>query len=566
MPVNKSASVQIDAILKNKKILFAMDGVEDEKSGYQFSLYGALKTLFGNVILFNPRKYVVNVGHEQTTAHLLKVIQTESPDFFLFFPARNSTGVLTLEIIRKINQESLKTKTIAFLGDDDRDFECFSRYLILFVDYALVAQHNYMSVYEKEGFGSKVFPINVADSDLFKPCKTEKKYDLVFIGTPSYNRIEWMRYLIRNGINLRIYGYNWSDYPEFRDFYFGVVSNDELVRIINQSKINLSFSQNEVGKLHYKGRVFEVAECKAFQLVEYFDGYLNFFKDNYEIVMFKDGGDLLEKIEYYLKNEVEREKIAERAYRKIIKTYELKIELRNFFRKVIDENCSYRIMHVVRKKVVSINKELLSRSVSEITEKIINSYYVSFFDARDEIFEFKNNIQTHSLIQTGKDISCCGYYISSKSLGDYLFFRGNLLVSEDEFNQALDLTQIMVSKDYFLKNLEAFREFYSGNKVNIVKKSNTTFIDIPLYRTESLRKTADYKVIESVFKGGCLFLMTLQPLINNKKILFDTYLYKLLVVSLLNGNTFVLKHLFVSLFNRRYWNRLLGNKKNFIEL
>lgn len=564
MPENKSTYETVEKILKDRTILFAIDGVEGGRSACDVSLYGALNSIFGRVVLFNPRKYIFDLGREKTTELFLNTVELECPDFFFFFPARDSTGFLTLETIRKINHESPETKTVALFGDDDRDFDFFSRFVVIFVDYALVAQYNYLSQYDKEGSGSKVFPVHVADSDLFKPLAVEKKQDVVFIGKPNDDRITWLRFLIKNRINVKIYGYNWSDYPEFKRFYCGVAKNDELIQIINESRINLSFSRSDAGKLHYKGRVFEVAECKAFQLVEYFNGYLNFF-NNDEIVMFKDEQDLLKKIKYYLKHDDEREKIAARAYEKVVKNYDLKAELTQFFCKAVERHSSYRVVPVVKNKVVSLNKELLKKSAGEIREIVGDSNYVSFVDSDDEIFEFKNVIQIHALVQTGKNISCCGYYVSSKSLEDYLLFRCNLFVNYDDFNKALDVTQLLVSRDYFLKNIELFKDFCAGKKVSIVNKDNTAFVDIPLYRTERLKKSASYRIMSGVFKGGCLFLMKLNALINSGKF-FDSYLFKLLFGPLLAGNTFVLKHLCVSVFDRRYLNRLFGNKKNFMEL
>lgn len=554
-----------DKLLKTKTILFAIDGVEGGRSACDVSLYGAFQNIFGRVVLFNPRKYIFNLGRDKTTQLFLNTVEAEHPDFFFFFPARDSTGFLTIETVRKLNHRSPKTKTVALFGDDDRDFDSFSRFVVLFVDYALVVQYNYLPQYDKEGSGSKVFPVHVADSDLFKPLPVEKKQDVVFIGKPNSDRIKWLRFLVENGINLKIYGYNWSDYSEFKQFYCGVAKNDELIRIINEARINLSFSRSDAGVLHYKGRVFEVAECKAFQLVEYFDGYLNFFRNNDEIVMFKDEQDLLKKINYYLAHSVETEKIASNAYEKVIKNYDLKLELKRFFVKALNKSFDWRAVPVVKDKVVALNKEFLNKDISEITEKVGDSDYVSFVDSGDEIFEFKNVIQIHALVQTGKKISCCGYYVSLKGLEDYLLFRCNFFVGESGFNRMLDVTQLLVSKNYFLKNIEIFKDFCSGKKVSLVNRDNTVFVDIPLYRTEHLKKSADYKIMAGVFKGGCLFLMKLNALINSGKF-FDSYLCKLLFGPLLAGNTFVLKHLCASVFDRRYWNRLFGNKKNFMEL
>jgi len=558
--------LQTERIFANKKLLFAIEGTENEGSAWQMSLFESLKKLFDKIVLFDPRKHILNLGHKNSLIKFLSVVESEAPDFCIFVPARDSSGLINLEAITQINNVSPKTKTIALLGDDDTHFDYFSRYVMLFVDYALLAQHDYVKIYEKEGLGSKVFPITVVNNDLFKPLNLEKKYDVVFIGRPTAERIKFLRFLIKNGINLRVWGHNWRDYPEFKDFYGGASTNEELVIIINQSKINISFSRNDLGELHYKGRVFEVAACNAFQLVEYFEGYSDFFSKNQD-VFFKDEFELLRKIKYYIKKDSERKIIALQLYAAMLKKYDLLAELEVFFRNIIKDKTHFcRDLPDSQKKVVSIPKHWLNFKEDIIRSKILDADCISFYDVGDEVFEFKNLLQAQSIIKTGKDMSCCGYYISSAQFGDYLLFRSNIcLIGENAFNSVLDLTQLMVSKDYFFKNLEKFKQFYLGNRIELVNKKNSAFIDIPLFRTEQLKKSADYRSMENAFKGGCLFLITLQSLINKRQIFFSVYPYKLLFIPLLNGNFFVLKYLVKSLFDVRYWNRIFGSVSDFAE-
>ena len=51
-------------------------------------------------------------------------------------------------------------------------------------------------------------------------------------------RIKIIRFLIKNGINLKIVGGRWGS--EFKEFCLGYLSPEEAVKIINQSKIIFS--------------------------------------------------------------------------------------------------------------------------------------------------------------------------------------------------------------------------------------------------------------------------------------------------------------------------------------
>ena len=76
--------------------------------------------------------------------------------------------------------------------------------------------------------------------------------------------------------------------------------------------------------IELKGRNFEVPGCGSFILTSYAPHLENYYEIGKEVVCFDDLKDLKEKINYYLKNEEEREKIALAGYLRTINehTYE----------------------------------------------------------------------------------------------------------------------------------------------------------------------------------------------------------------------------------------------------
>ena len=166
--------------------------------------------------------------------------------------------------------------------------------------------------------------------------------------------MEKLEYLIDHGINVRIFGSGWSNYPKFKNFYGGSLSNEDLVKVINKTKINISFSLNYQRKNHMKGRVFEISGCKSFLLSQEFPNADRFFDIGKELVLFKDNEDLLKKVKYYLKNEKEREQIAERGYKRVIKDYDFSKELNEFFNKIINNEFKNDGFNI-NKKVINLN-------------------------------------------------------------------------------------------------------------------------------------------------------------------------------------------------------------------
>ena len=117
-------------------------------------------------------------------------------------------------------------------------------------------------------------------------------------------------------------------------FEGGYLDSKDLNKFLNQSKIILSFNKlgynNGFGKLpknykpglHIKGRIWESILCKSFVLSEKVENFERFFIPNKELVSFKGRDDLVAKIKFYLKNNIIREKIAKKAYYRLLKDYE----------------------------------------------------------------------------------------------------------------------------------------------------------------------------------------------------------------------------------------------------
>ncbi len=558
---NESNLERADRLLKDRTILFSMWGCENEKN-WSYQLYPSLKKIFKEVILFDPRKKRLEYGSENMVKKLLSIVKIKKPDYFLFLLESNNINMKTLENINKL---SPNTKTIVHFGDDDIHFIDRSRYYALFIDHCLIAQTDYVKEYEKDGI-KNTMPIEaLVDIEEFKPLGVKRIYDLSFIGQPYPPRVEILRFLIKNGIKVNLWGRGWHDYEEFKEIYKGPVELDEYVRIINQSKINLSFSKNQYGVPHLKGRVFEIAACKSFQLIDYYPEYLKFFRENKEIVMYKDQKDLLNKINYYLKNEKEMEEISERSYKNYVGNGGIENILRKVFNKILeDKEVRRKSLPIINKKFIEISKIDIGMGYNKIKKTLENYDYVSFLYGNRRNHKYKNYLQMYSLEKTGKDISCCNYFIYSKIFGNYATFGSlNSLkkLKKDYFNMLINLDQIMVSKDYLLKNLDKFKNAFENKAIDFIDLENTAFISIPLVQLLGLNWTNKKKInkldYDSLIKAFQInFKFRLQELMYRRRILIIPYTFNLVAKSITEGNLFILKYLFNSLISKENWNRI----------
>ncbi len=549
---NKIFSIfEVENILKKQKIISALWIGSSKKYSHYQNFYLPLKKLFGESILFDPRKVRFSHGSEQMNKMLFSLVEKEKPDYILVIVGRDELTIETIEIIKKISPE---TKIISLVGDDDTQFETLKRYQGFFVDCNLLAQPNYEKNYWKEGM-KNTFPLVGINTDIFKPMKIKKIYDVTFIGAPSEPRADIIRFLIDNKINLKIFGRGWEIYPEFKDFYIGPLETEDMIKVINQTRINLTLSKNTLGVIHFKGRVFEIPACKSFSLTDHFKEYLKFFKKDKEIVMFKNKKDLLKKINYYLKNEKEREKIAENPYKKIIKNHSILVTFKNMFKKVMEnEEIFSSKIPIIKEKIITLKKEDIHKNLEGIKNLIKEFDYVSFSDGDSLPLKHKDYLQSYSLEKTKKEISCCDYYVYNKLLGNYLMVnthRSFLYFRKDKFDQLISINQLAVSKNYFINNLSKFRGFFNGKRIDIINKKNTCFISIPLIKNRKINKL-DYDVFSYAFQK--IFIIEAYSLFKQKKLFRSSYFYRL--TYFLVKNPLFMKFFLEFIKDKQNWNRL----------
>jgi len=189
---------------------------------------------------------------------------------------------------------------------------------------------------------------------LYKPAgsKPSYRFNVSFVGQPHSNRKKVAEKIKKAGIDLYCFGRGWPA---------GSVVQEEMIKIFFESKINLNltkaygrfdvkalvkiFISKSEGKFRLnspqswidnfrsfvglrreqiKGRNFEIPGCRGFLISGYADNLSDYYEINKEVVCYKNSDDLINKIKYYLKNEKEREQIAQAGYERTIQehTYE----------------------------------------------------------------------------------------------------------------------------------------------------------------------------------------------------------------------------------------------------
>lgn len=175
------------------------------------------------------------------------------------------------------------------------------------------------------------------DPEIHRPLKevdSPEYYfsDVSFIGTWSKKKENFLHYIIQNipNLNLKIWGGGWknSESKLLKSFIQGTtISGDLYALAINNSKINLGILSEQVrgassGDL-ITARTFHIPGAGGFLLHERTEESILYFVENVEAAFFSGLEDLVDKVNYFLKYEDERIKIAENGKTRAWKEHSL---------------------------------------------------------------------------------------------------------------------------------------------------------------------------------------------------------------------------------------------------
>lgn len=269
-------------------------------------------------------------------------------------------------------KEFPELKLITFFSDDEWRHENYDRYLALFSDVFTIAVKDNVERYHSYGLNHVHYMQWACNPDQFYPIDgLEKQYDVTFIGAAYGKRVEYIRHLLSNGINVKVFGPQWGQYQDIRSHWGGFLSNQDMLRVISQSRINLNFlwTSREPERTTIKGRTLELAACRCLQLSNYtyeFDNYG--FDPGENIAVFEDKNDLVAKVRFYLEHAEERQRIADAAYDFILRKHTWTSEFGKLFSRI--ESNDFPVSKMPRYRVLVIVPEHVKHGVDAQDDRL----------------------------------------------------------------------------------------------------------------------------------------------------------------------------------------------------
>ena len=158
--------------------------------------------------------------------------------------------------------------------------------------YDLFARHNPRSYAITEGYDPLTYFHEVQ----------AKKHDVIFFGNATPQRVADLQ-VIQASIPVAVFGCGWPESFQAAPPVF----NDDLRRLINQSRIVLNFVHSNI----FSDRIILSAAAGGFVLTQYCPDLENHFQAGQHLDWFRTPQQAVEKIQHYLQQDEVRERIAQ---------------------------------------------------------------------------------------------------------------------------------------------------------------------------------------------------------------------------------------------------------------
>jgi len=329
----------------------------DPKRSHSFeheNFYLSLKNMKGMDVVYFPFERIIEIGKAKFNEEIIAAAERERPDLFFVFMY---TDELEPRILKKFKEI---TKTIAWFADDYWRFWNYSRHWPPYFSYVVTTYSRAAEWYKVAGYSNIILSQWACNTALYKPIEAKKDIEVSFIGQYKSGRAKVIDELRRAGINVRCFGFGWKG---------GKVSHEEMLNIFGRSKICLNltdrkglldlsviariFLKKSINRIvpdfhfidnlraylhfpicHTHARPFELAGCGSFVISGFSEDIGKYYKENKEMVFYRNNAELIEKTKYFLAHDAEREQIARAGYERTIRDHTYEKRFREIFKTI----------------------------------------------------------------------------------------------------------------------------------------------------------------------------------------------------------------------------------------
>ena len=305
-----------------------------------YNLYLTLKEMVSEVRLFDYMTRLQEVGRESMNRDLAETVDEFVPDFVLF---SLYTDQFMPEVLDTIKQQTLT----AYYAYDDMWRKEFVDMWAPHFTYVITSHIKGEQNLHSNGHSNGIYLSFGINHKVYVRRDLPKKYDVSFIGGWHPHRAWLISWIEKSGIKVDAWGQKWKNGP---------LAQEEMVDVINQSRINLNLQNETSWDIRYlissprairntlkskkqfapvNLRTFEINGCGGFQLLPYMEGLEKRYDIGSEVELFYTPEQLVERVHYYLKHEDEREAIAQRGYARTSRDHRMEDRFTDLFDRIL---------------------------------------------------------------------------------------------------------------------------------------------------------------------------------------------------------------------------------------
>jgi spore maturation protein CgeB len=193
-------------------------------------------------------------------------------------------------------------------------------------DLIITSFPHFLDKFSKLGIKSEYQGLAFEPRVLEKIKKQKRIYDVSFVGSFTPYHAEGTKIIeeVARRVPVHVWGQGieyLSPFSPIRKNYHGEAWGLDMYRVFAQSKIVINRHISVAGSYANNMRLYEATGMGAMLITDEKRNMNEIFKINNEAVTYKSADDLVKKIRFYLKNDREREKVANAGQKRTLKDY-----------------------------------------------------------------------------------------------------------------------------------------------------------------------------------------------------------------------------------------------------
>jgi spore maturation protein CgeB len=188
--------------------------------------------------------------------------------------------------------------------------------------------------------GMNVIRSQWGGSPYYHPQELPKVYDVSFVGQKhgrmpdgKFFRAEVVDAIMNAGVSINLFGNYWDGYDNWHGY---LTDFHEMIRVFDQSKICLNISNpwHHGTMPQIKGRHFEIPQIGRLQICTPADDLQSYFDYDSEIVVVNSLDELIDRLQYYVDHDEERETIAQAGRDRMLREHQWHHRFQHIFQEV----------------------------------------------------------------------------------------------------------------------------------------------------------------------------------------------------------------------------------------